>query len=98
MGDYVEVSMEKVNIMKALAIMYGIPLIALIIGTIGGYYVLKNIVSGNMLEVYSMIIGFVFTAIAYLGIKLKDAKLRDSREYMPTVTCVMIDLNTANNK
>lgn len=90
--------MEKVNVMKALGIMYGIPLIALIVGTVGGYYILKNTVGGDMLEVYSMLIGFIFTAISYLGIKLKDAKLRDSREYMPTVTRVMIDLNTVETK
>ena len=88
--------MEKVNVMKALGIMYGIPLIALLAGTVGGYYILKNTVGGDMLEIYSMLIGFAFTALAYLGIKLKDAKLRDSREYMPTVTRVMIDLNAAD--
>lgn len=98
LGDYVEVSMEKVNVMKALAIMYGVPLIALLLGTVGGYYLLKSTVGGDMLEVYSMLIGLVFTALAYLGIRFKDGKLRDSREYMPVVTRIMIDLNTTENK
>ncbi|MEG0250026.1 MAG: SoxR reducing system RseC family protein [Peptostreptococcus sp.] len=97
-GDYVEVSMEHVNVMKAIGIAYGIPLIGLLIGTIGSYYILQNVVSGSRLEFYSIGIGLLFTAFAYLGIKLKDASIRNSRKYMPTITRIMIDLSTQKVK
>src|SRR3712207_586252 len=52
-GDYVEVSMDHVNVMKAVGIVYGIPLIGLIAGTVGSYYALSGIVGGHKLEVRS---------------------------------------------
>lgn len=97
-GDYVEVSMEQINVMKAIGIAYGIPLIALLVGTIGSYYVLQNFVGGGRLELYSIGVGLVLTALAYLGIKLKDASIRNSRKYMPTITRIMIDLSTQSVK
>ena len=97
-GDYVEVSMEHVNVMKAIGIAYGIPLIGLLIGTIGSYYILQSMVSGPRLEFYSIGIGLLFTGLAYLGIKLKDASIRNSRKYMPTITRIMIDLSTQKVK
>ena len=88
--------MEHVNILKAIAIIYGIPLIALIVGTVGSYYILDNVVTGNTLQICSMAVGLIFTAVSYLCIKLKDAKFRESRKYMPTVTRIVIDLDMAD--
>lgn len=79
--------------MKALWIMYGIPLIGLLIGTIGSYYVLKNIYSGESLEIISFIVGLLFMSAAFIGIKLKDAKFKESRAYLPIITRILIDIN-----
>lgn len=95
-GDYVEVSMDHINIIKAMAIMYGIPLIALMVGTIGSYYGLKGVLSKDILQGVSIAIGLVFVAISYMLIKLRDAKFKESRLYLPTVTRVIIDLNAVD--
>lgn len=88
--------MDHINIIKAMAIMYGIPLIALMVGTIGSYYGLKGVLSKDILQGVSIAIGLVFVAISYMLIKLRDAKFKESRLYLPTVTRVIIDLNAVD--
>lgn len=92
-GDMVEVNMENMNVLGAIGIVYGIPLLALILGTVGSYFLLKNQLDKNILEILSFAIGLVFTAISYIIIRTKDSKFRESRKYMPIVTRILIDLN-----
>lgn len=88
-GDYVEVSMEHVNVIRALGITYGFPLIMLMIGMIGGNYILKSIDFSGNIEVYSFFAGIITTAIAFLILKINDKKVRESRKYMPVITRVV---------
>ncbi|MGP1616127.1 SoxR reducing system RseC family protein [Peptostreptococcus stomatis] len=96
LGDEVEVSMDQIDVMKALGILYGIPLLGLLIGSVGSYYILKSLGVTSMLEVLSALVGFAFTGLAYLLIRSREGKFRASRKYMPTITRVVIDLNTCS--
>ena len=88
-GDRVEVDMETVNVLKAAFMAYTIPLLALLIGTIGSFYILKLINITNNIEVLSGGIGIVFTFIAFLILKKNDRKFRNSKEYIPIVTRII---------
>ncbi|MFQ9311370.1 MAG: SoxR reducing system RseC family protein [Paraclostridium sordellii] len=88
-GDYVEVNMDSVNVIKAAAIVYIVPLIALLGGTIISYGILNFIDIGMNKEVLSGFIGIVLTLISYLLIKSKDRKFRESRNYIPIITKVI---------
>lgn len=88
-GDYVEVNMDSVNVIKAAAIVYIVPLIALLGGTIVSYGVFNFIDIGMNKEVLSGFIGIVLTIISYLLIKSKDRKFRESRNYIPIITKVI---------
>lgn len=88
-GDYVEVNMDSVNVIKAAAIVYIVPLIALLGGTIISYGILNFIDIGMNKEVLSGFIGIVLTIISYLLIKSKDRKFRESRNYIPIITKVI---------
>lgn len=92
-GDYVEVNMDSVNVIKAAAIVYIVPLIALLGGTIISYGLLNFIDIGMNKEVLSGFIGIVLTAISYLLIKSKDRKFRESRNYIPIITKVINTIN-----
>ncbi|CEP82077.1 SoxR reducing system RseC family protein [Paraclostridium sordellii] len=92
-GDYVEVNMDSVNVIKAVAIVYIVPLIALLGGTIISYGILNFIDIGMNKEVLSGFIGIVLTAISYLLIKSKDRKFRESRNYIPIITKVINTIN-----
>ncbi|MDR0880571.1 MAG: SoxR reducing system RseC family protein [Clostridioides sp.] len=91
-GDRVEISMSNVNVIKATAIVYTIPLITLLVGTIGTSYLLKVMGIADNSELISAFVGLLLTAIAYLCIKKNDRRFRDSRNYIPVVTRILLDL------
>lgn len=89
-GDRVEVNMETVNVLKAAFIAYTIPLVALLLGTVGTFYVLKSINITNNVELISGGVGLIFTLISFLVLKKNDKKFRDSKEYIPIVTRIIV--------
>lgn len=88
-GDHVEVNMETVNVLKATAIAYLIPLVALLVGTIGTYYALEAMGIGANIEVISGAVGILLMLITFFMLKTNDKKFRDSKEYIPIVTKVL---------
>ena len=88
-GDYVEVNMDSVNVIKAASIVYIIPLLALLGGTILSYTALSSIDLNVNTEIISGSIGIILTVIAYIIIKSKDSEFRESRSYIPIITKVV---------
>ena len=88
-GDRVEVNMETVNVLKAAFIAYTIPLAALLLGTVGTFYVLKSINITNNIEIISGGVGLIFTFVSFLILKKNDRKFRDSKEDIPIVTKII---------
>ena len=88
-GDYVELNMDSINVIKAASIVYLIPLVALLGGTIASYSILNFVDISINKEVLSAIMGLVLTGLTYLFIKKKDSKLRKSRQYIPIITKVI---------
>ncbi|MDB0438009.1 SoxR reducing system RseC family protein [Clostridioides difficile] len=91
-GDHVEVSMDNMNVLKAAAMAYIIPLVALLVGTIGTFYILGAIGMTSGVEAISGLVGICLTVICYLYLKKNDKKFRDSREFIPVITRILIDL------
>jgi sigma-E factor negative regulatory protein RseC len=99
-GDKVKVNMETVNVLKAAAIVYTVPLIALLIGTIATYFILNLSKINVDVEVVSGSVGIGLMLLSFVVLKLNDSKFRESREYIPVVTEVLIkqgcEINTIN--
>ena len=89
-GDRVEVNMETVNVLKAAFIAYVTPLVALLVGTVGSFYGLKAIGIENNIELFSAIIGLALMLMAFFILKKNDKKFRDSKEYIPIVTKIIV--------
>lgn len=89
-GDQVAVNMESVNVLKAAAIVYILPLIGLIGGTIATYYILQAMGSKGNIEIISGTVGMLLTIVSFLILKANDKKFRESREYIPIVTKILI--------
>ena len=89
-GDKVEVNMETVNVLKAAFIAYAIPLVALLLGTVGTFYSLKAVNVTSNVEFISGVVGLIFTFISFLILRKNDKKFRDSKEYIPVVTRVIV--------
>lgn len=75
-GQKVEVMLEESQFLKAVFIMYGIPLIALLAGLALGY-----VASGES-EVVAMISGFVALAITYGLIRSQEKRFK-TKSYQP---------------
>lgn len=89
-GDRVEVNMETVNVLKAAFIAYTIPLVALLLGTVGTFYFLKVTSITKNIEIISGLVGLIFTFTSFLILKKNDKKFRDSKEYIPIVTRIIV--------
>lgn len=92
-GDYVEVNMEAVDVVKAASIVYIVPLVALLGGTIVSYGILQYINISFNKELISAIVGICITALSYVCIKKKDNEFRKSRKYIPVITKVVNQIN-----
>ncbi|QJA09419.1 SoxR reducing system RseC family protein [Romboutsia sp. CE17] len=90
-GDHVEVNMENMNVLKATALAYAVPLIFLLVGTIVSYFMLDMIIStqGIIVELISGIIGIMLMLLSYVILKKNDSKFRDSRKFIPVITKII---------
>jgi sigma-E factor negative regulatory protein RseC len=89
LGDYVEVNMDSINVIKAASIVYVIPLVALLGGTIISYSILNFIDISFNKELISAFIGLSLTIISYISIKNRDLKFRESRKYIPIISKIL---------
>jgi len=90
LGDRVAVNMESMNVLKAVGIAYIFPLISLLIGTIGTYYVLQFIENTKNIEVISSTVGIIIMLISFFILRKNDSKLRESRQYIPIITKIIV--------
>ena len=90
LGDRVVVNMESMNVLKAVGIAYIFPLIGLLIGTIGTYYVLQFIENTKNIEVISSTVGIIIMLISFFILRKNDSKLRESRQYIPIITKIIV--------
>ena len=88
-GDYVEVSMESVKVIKATMLAYLVPLIFLLVGTILTYYILDLIKFLGPIEVISGVVGLICTFASYLLLRKNDNKFKESRQYIPEITRII---------
>ena len=74
-GDHVEVNMENMNVLKATALAYLVPLIFLLVGTIVSYFMLDMIIStqGIIVELIIGIIGIMLMLVSYVILKRNDS-------------------------
>lgn len=75
MGDWVEIDLQSQDFLKAIAIMYGIPLITLMLGFVLGYICFSN-------EFISFNLGLLFMVLSYLWIKQKEPYWR-KQNFLP---------------
>lgn len=89
-GDHVEINMDNIKVLKATSIAYLLPLAGLFIGTVVSYFVLQNNDVLLNLEFISGIVGIIFMIITFCFIKNKDKKFKDSKNFVPIITKILI--------
>ena len=79
--DNVEIVLEEANFIAAVAIMYGLPFLGLIVGTVIGIFGSKAIGLENN-ELIGFGVGLVFICLTYLWIKSKESYWK-SKNFVP---------------
>ena len=82
-GDIVELDLESPDVLLAAFIIYGIPLLALILGIFASYGVMKAINYNS--EILMLLTGVVFMIISFIIIRLNEPKLKESKKFSSTV-------------
>ena len=90
-GDYVEVNMENINVLKATALAYLVPLAFLLIGSATSYFVLYSLTGIEEIinELNSGSIGVFLMLVAYILLKNNDKKFHESIKFIPIITRVL---------
>ncbi|MEF9958606.1 MAG: SoxR reducing system RseC family protein [Niameybacter sp.] len=78
-GDKVEVDVAKASFLKATLILYGLPLLGLIVGVGLGYFIS---------ELASLGLGILFMGLVYLGVKKQDNKNKYNEMLPSTIRVV----------
>lgn len=88
-GETVEVEMQFASVFKAASIMYGIPLVAFLIGSCFSYFLILNLGLNwdqNLVPFFS---GIALLAVAYAVIKYFDKKGIFNSKYQPVITGII---------
>jgi len=86
-GDLVELDLEAASILKASAIVYLIPLAALLIGVVLGY-ILAYQVNGNA-ELFGAVGGILMAVLAFLGIRMMEPTFKRQKKYSPQIVSII---------
>lgn len=78
-GDYVELTLKEDSFIKATLIVYGLPLVALILGLALGFLLKTN-------ELISFGIGLLLMAVTFWGIRAYNKKLSEDNMYVPVIS------------
>lgn len=91
-GDTVEVTMDNIDILKATALVYIVPLIGLMLGVFVTYFILTYAKITPHIEAISGVMGIIVMLLSYLILKANDRKFKESKKFLPRVEKILIDL------
>jgi len=87
-GDYVELKAKTSHILKSAAIVYLFPLIAMIVGIIGGIYFFKSVGYENY-ETYGFIIGLALLGLSYIILRMIDNRIKKKDQLIIEMTRIL---------
>lgn len=88
-GDEVEIDLKTSNFLLATAIAYGLPLLSLLIGIVGSYYLLIAIgFTADKSQGLAAIIGLIVLSISFLLIRANENKISSLKQFKPEIISV----------
>jgi len=93
-GDQVELSLDSSQFIKASAVMYLIPLFALVLGVVTGY--MTGDILGIERQLCGAITGIVFTALSFALIRAMEPRLKRSNQFTPQMVSIL-NINKEEN-
>lgn len=81
-GDWVEIDLQSQDFLKAVGIMYGIPLITLLFGFVFGNFAVEYTQYRDYSEIAGFVLGILFMSMTYLWIKHRESHWKQ-QNYSP---------------
>ncbi|RBP39211.1 SoxR reducing system RseC family protein [Garciella nitratireducens] len=88
-GDKVEIETQTNNVLKASFIMYGIPLLFFLIGTLLAYFIANQLGMIQWNNLISFIAGIIWTLVSYLLIKKNENKFSQDTGYQAVINKII---------
>ncbi|MGI5907610.1 MAG: SoxR reducing system RseC family protein [Christensenellales bacterium] len=88
-GDWVQVDIESPALIRASLISYIFPLLMLVAGLVIGYFLNEAVHILANSEIAACVLGLLFVAGAYNGIRLFEPRLKKSRLYTPRMVALV---------
>lgn len=88
LGDKVQVELPERTLLSAAMLAYGIPLVLLLLGLVGGYYLPGAAGFPGNPDLYAVALGVLLAGVGYLVIHLTEKKRKASAKYAPKVVHV----------
>lgn len=85
-GDLIVLSMESGSVVQAAFLAYILPLLAFIVGLIGGHQIALRWIPGVQPEWVGVIAGFVLMVSSYVGLRSYDRRASRLGKYLPHIT------------
>lgn len=86
-GDNVMIEMQTPDILKAAFLVYMIPLLALLAGVTGTYFIGKA--SGNTNEMLMLGVGFIAMILSLFYVRKRDKQLKETQKFEPLMIKVV---------
>ncbi|GAB4388113.1 MAG: hypothetical protein Kow0025_05430 [Thermodesulfovibrionales bacterium] len=90
-GQKVKVVLKPVAYLKGSLIVYGIPVLALILGAVVGREALPRYFEGMDPDAASAILAFAAFGLSFLGVKIWTSRAEGKAEYKPVVEQVLTE-------
>lgn len=88
-GQYVKLHSENKRVMKVAFLVYIIPLLSMIVGIAIGLWVAIDLGYEEQQELIGAGIGFVFLALSYIFLRLKDNSLKEGKDMEITISHII---------
>ena len=84
-GDTVKIAFKAFTYLKGTLLIYGIPALALVVGTVVGKEYLSVFFPARDPDMLSALSGFGFMIASFLGVKLLISKFEKKKELVPVI-------------
>ena len=85
-GEEVEIDLKTSNFLLATTIAYGIPLLSLMIGIMGSYFLLPFIgISPDKVQGIAAVMGIIFLTLSFLLIRANENKISKLKQFKPEI-------------
>lgn len=89
-GDFVQIELLTENFLFASFILYGIPLIALILGISCGYYSFKALgYQDGTAQLIAALSGIILLSLSFLIIKNNESRLKEMKRFKPILVKIV---------